>query len=146
MEGSQKGETLMGAPGGEQSSLLQDDSGVIAVTMNEIPGYRVTRVLGTVYGLTVRSRNWGADIGSFFRSSVGGELKWLSELAYKSRNTAVERMISDCIGHGGNAIIALRFETTEVGMYIQASAYGTACIVEKVEEAVATAKNIKLVE
>ena len=48
----------------EEPRSFTDTHGVITSTMNDIPGYRVVKVLGTVYGLTVRSRNWGADLGS----------------------------------------------------------------------------------
>lgn len=111
-----------------------DTHGVITSTMNDIPGYRVVRVLGTVYGLTVRSRNWGADIGSFLKSAVGGELKYLTTMLYRSRNQAVERMVGECMGRGGNAIIAMRFDTAEINVFSQVCAYGTACVVEKIED------------
>jgi uncharacterized protein YbjQ (UPF0145 family) len=101
--------------------------------MNDIPGYRVIRVLGTVYGLTVRSRNWGADIASVLKSAVGGEMKFLTNLLCTARNSAVERMVGECLGRGGNAIIALRFDTGEISAFAQVCAYGTACIVEKIE-------------
>jgi uncharacterized protein YbjQ (UPF0145 family) len=111
-----------------------DTEGIITSTMNDIPGYRVVRILGTVYGLTVRSRNWGADIASVLKSAVGGELKYLTNMLYTARNTAVERMVGECIARGGNAIIAMRYDTTEImNNCAQVCAYGTACVVEKVE-------------
>jgi uncharacterized protein YbjQ (UPF0145 family) len=118
----------------EGNHSFTDTHGVIVSTMNDIPGYRVVRVLGSVYGLTVRSRNWGADIGSFLKSSVGGELKYLTTMLYSARNQAVERMIGECMGRSGNAIIAMRFDTSEMGLYSQVAAYGTACVVEKIED------------
>jgi uncharacterized protein YbjQ (UPF0145 family) len=119
----------------DEPHCFTDTDGVITSTMNDIPGYRVVRVLGTVYGLTVRSRNWGADIATIFKSVVGGELKYLTNVLYTSRNYAVERMVGECIGRGGNAIIALRFDTGEImSSFAQVCAYGTACIVEKVDK------------
>jgi len=115
-------------------SCFTDTNGVITSTMNEIPGYRVVKVLGAIYGITVRSRNWGADIGAFLRSSVGGEIRYFTNLMYTSRNAAVERMIGECLQRGGNAIIALRFDQAEVNTFSQVCAYGTACIVEKIED------------
>lgn len=114
--------------------IFSDTHGVICSTMNDIPGYRVVKVLGTVYGLTVRSRNWGADIAALLRSSVGGELKYFTTMMYRSRNSAVNRMVGECLGRGGNAIIALRFDTGEIKMFAQVCVYGTACIVEKIED------------
>ena len=110
-----------------------DTHGVITSTMNDIPGYRVVRVLGTVYGLTVRSRNWGADIGAFLKSAVGGELRYMTNMLYTARNHAVERMIGECLGRGGNAIVALRFDSGNIHIFSQVCAYGTACVVEKIE-------------
>ena len=118
----------------EIPEIFSDTHGVICSTMNDIPGYRVTKVLGTVYGLTVRSRNWAADIGAVLRSSVGGELKYFTTMMYRSRNSAVERMVGECLGRGGNAIIALRFDAGEIKMFAQVCAYGTACVVEKIED------------
>jgi len=110
-----------------------DTDGIVTSTMNELPGYRVVRTLGTVYGLSVRSRNWGADIASVLKSAVGGELKYLTNLLYAARNDSVERMVGECIGRGGNAIIAMRFDTSEIMNFAQVCAYGTACVVEKIE-------------
>ena len=95
-------------------SCFTDTNGVITSTMNDIPGYRVVKVLGAIYGITVRSRNWGADIGAFLRSSVGGEIRYFTNLMYTSRNAAVERLVGECLQRGGNAIVALRFDQSEV--------------------------------
>jgi uncharacterized protein YbjQ (UPF0145 family) len=110
-----------------------DTNGIITSTMNEIPGYRVVKVLGTVYGISVRSRNWGADIASVLKSAVGGELNYLTNMLYQGRNQAVERMIGEVMSRDGNAVIALRFDTSEVMGFAQVCAYGTACLVERVE-------------
>jgi uncharacterized protein YbjQ (UPF0145 family) len=99
---------------GDTPSCFVETHGIITSTMNDLPGYRVVKVLGTIYGITVRSRNWGADIGSFFRSSVGGEIKYFTNLMYTSRNAAVERLIGECMQRGGNAILAMRFDQSEV--------------------------------
>jgi uncharacterized protein YbjQ (UPF0145 family) len=97
-------------------SCFTDTQGVITSTMNDLPGYRIVKVLGTVYGITVRSRNWGVDIGAFFRSSIGGEIRYITSLMYTSRNAAVERLVGECMQRGGNAIIALRFDQGEVSV------------------------------
>ena len=98
----------------EYPSCFVDTHGVIITTMNDLPGYRVVKVLGTVYGITVRSRNWGADIGAFLRSSVGGEIRYFTNLMYTSRNAAVERLVGECMQRGGNAVIAQQFDQGEV--------------------------------
>jgi uncharacterized protein YbjQ (UPF0145 family) len=105
----------------------------ITTTTNDLPGYKITKILGTVYGLTVRTRNWGADLGAIVRSSVGGELRSFTNLMYTSRNEAVERLVGECMGRGGNAIVAMRFDVSSIGACSQVCAYGTACVVERIE-------------
>jgi uncharacterized protein YbjQ (UPF0145 family) len=89
-------------------ACFTDTHGVITSTMNDVPGYRITKVLGTVYGLTVRSRNWGVDIGAILKSVVGGEIGLFSRLMYTARNEALERLVGEAMGRGGNAVVALR--------------------------------------
>ncbi|KFY45353.1 hypothetical protein V495_03027 [Pseudogymnoascus sp. VKM F-4514 (FW-929)] len=115
----------------EAPSSHIDTHGLIVSTMNDIPGYRVTNVHGTVYGLTVQSRNWGADIGAILRSIVGGEIKLFTNLMYRTRNTAQERLVGEAMGRGANAVIALRFDAAELCGFAQVCAYGTAVTVEK---------------
>jgi hypothetical protein len=57
-----------------------ETDGVITTTMFNIPGYKVIRVLGTVYGLTVRSRNIAASLGMILKSMAGGELRWFTNM------------------------------------------------------------------
>lgn len=89
-------------------AVYLDTHNVLTSTMNDLPGYRVTRVLGTIYGLTVRSRNWGADLGAIFKSVVGGEIGFFTRMMYTSRNEALERLVGECMARGGNAVLALR--------------------------------------
>lgn len=98
----------------EVPSTFVDTHGVIISTMNDLPGYRIVKVLGTIYGITVRARNWGADLGAFLKSAVGGEIRFFTTLMYSSRNSAVERLVGECLQKGGNAIIAMRFDQGEV--------------------------------
>jgi uncharacterized protein YbjQ (UPF0145 family) len=64
-------------------------------TMNDLPGYEVTRVLGEVFGLTVRSRNAVSQLGSQLRSVFGGELKGMTQALTDSRNQVIERMVEE---------------------------------------------------
>ncbi|KAF2021618.1 YjfJ protein [Aaosphaeria arxii CBS 175.79] len=112
--------------------MFADTHGLITTTMNEIPQYRIVKVLGTVYGLSVRSRNIAAGTWTALRSVAGGELKSMTKLLYSSRDQAVERMVGECVSRGGNAIVALRFDTSELLQFAQVCSYGTACIVEPV--------------
>ncbi|KAK9364559.1 putative heavy-metal-binding-domain-containing protein [Lipomyces kononenkoae] len=115
-------------------SCFTDTHGIITTTMNDLPGHQVKQVLGTVYGLTVRSRNWGAGLGGVAKSVVGGEIRVFTKLIYAARNEAVERMIGECMARGGNAIVAMRFDIVDMGGFSQICAYGTACVVEMIRE------------
>lgn len=57
-----------------------ETNGVITTTMFDVPGYRVVKVLGAVYGITVRSRNWAAGLTMVIKSVAGGELKWFTSM------------------------------------------------------------------
>lgn len=119
-------------PESEMFSCFTDTHGIITSTMNDIPGYKINQVLGTVYGLTVRSRNLGAGIGGVMRSLAGGEIRIFTKMLYTARNEAVERMVGECMSRGGNALVAVRFDIVDMGGLSQICAYGTACIIEKV--------------
>ena len=101
-------------------------------TMNDIPGYEVTEVLGEVFGLTVRSRNIGSQFGAAFKSMAGGELKGMTKNLIDSRNEVIDRMTQEAQARGGNAVMAMRFDTSEMGRnWTEICAYGTAVKVQK---------------
>ena len=105
---------------------------MIVTTMNDIPGYDVDEVYGEVMGLTVRSRNIGSQIGAGLKSILGGELKGMTKALIDSRQQVMERMIEEAEGKGANAIIAMRFDTSEMGgQWTEICAYGTAVKVHK---------------
>ncbi|KAF4468171.1 DUF74 domain [Fusarium albosuccineum] len=122
---------------------VTETGGVITTTMMDLPGYRVTKVLGAVYGVTVRSRNIAAGIGMALKSMAGGELRWFTTMLYSCRNDSISRVVDETKKRGGNAIICLRFETGDLGGFAQASAYGTACVVEKIEGATVEAPQLR---
>src|SRR6187397_2847659 len=96
-------------------------------TMNDVPGQVVDDVLGEVFGLTVRSRNVGSQIGASFKSLVGGELKGMTKMLAEGRDHATERLIENAEAKGANAIVAFRFDTSELGTtWTEICAYGTA--------------------
>jgi uncharacterized protein YbjQ (UPF0145 family) len=106
--------------------------GVLISTMNDIPGYEVTEVLGEVFGLTVRSRNIGSQFGAAFKSMAGGELKGMTKNLIDSRNEVIDRMTQEAQARGGNAVMAMRFDTSEMGQnWTEICAYGTAVKVQK---------------
>ena len=84
-------------------------------TMNDIPGYQVTQVLGEVFGLTVRSRNIGSQFGAGLKSLVGGELKGMTKNLVSSRYEVINRMAEEAAAKGADAVLAMRFDTSEMG-------------------------------
>ena len=105
---------------------------MIVTTMNDIPGYTVDEVYGEVMGLTVRSRNVGSQLGAQLKSILGGELKGMTKALVDSRHEVMERMEQEAEAKGGNAIIAMRFDTSEMGPnWTEICAYGTAVRVSK---------------
>src|SRR5881396_3219329 len=100
---------------------------MVITTMNDLPGYRVDEVLGEVFGLTVRSRNIGSTIGAGLKSLVGGELKGMTKMLVEGRQHAQERLVEEAEAKGANAVIAFRFDTSELGStWTEICAYGTA--------------------
>jgi len=100
---------------------------MIITTMNDLPGYDVEEVLGEVFGLTVRSRNLGSQLGATLKSLVGGELKGMTKMLAQGRVHAQERLVEAAEAKGANAIIAFRFDTSELGAtWTEICAYGTA--------------------
>ncbi|HEX9343869.1 MAG TPA: YbjQ family protein [Actinomycetota bacterium] len=104
---------------------------MIIATTNDLPGYQVTEVLGEVFGLTVRSRNIGSQLGAAFKSIAGGELKGMTKNLINSRHEAIARMVAEAEAKGANAVLAMRFDTSEMGdVWTEIAAYGTAVKVQ----------------
>ena len=100
-------------------------------TALELPGYRVTRNLGVVRGIIVRSRSIVGNIGAALQSLVGGNITLYSELCEKARDDAFKLMLQHGAEHGANAIIGMRYDANEVADGItEVLAYGTAVVVQ----------------
>lgn len=105
------------------------------VTTNDVPGYRVTQVLGEVMGLTVRSTNFGQGFTAGFRALGGGEIPEFTQLMYESRYEVMNRMWSEAVQRGANAVIAMRFDSGSLGSFSEMCAYGTAVVIQPVDGA-----------
>jgi uncharacterized protein YbjQ (UPF0145 family) len=100
---------------------------VLISTMNDLPGFEIDEVLGEVFGLTVRSRNLGSTIGATLKSLVGGELKGMTKMLAAGRQDATDRLVAEAQEKGATAIVAFRFDTSELGStWTEICAYGTA--------------------
>jgi uncharacterized protein YbjQ (UPF0145 family) len=100
---------------------------MIITTMNDLPGYEIEEVLGEVFGLTVRARNIGSQLGAAFKSLAGGELRGMTKMLAEGRAHAQERLVEEAEAKGANAVLAFRFDTSELGStWTEICAYGTA--------------------
>ena len=97
------------------------------MTTNDAPGHQVEEVFGEVFGLTVRSRNIGSQIGAGLKSLVGGELGGMTKMLAEGREEAIARLVAEAEAKGANGILAMRFDTSELGStWTEICAYGTA--------------------
>ena len=108
---------------------------MIVTTTENIPGTRVVKTIGQVFGLTVRSRSLGGNIAAALKGLVGGEIGSYVKLNEDSRRQALDRMVQNAAAMGANAVTMMRFDSTEMGRSMsEIVAYGTARIVETVAE------------
>jgi uncharacterized protein YbjQ (UPF0145 family) len=105
----------------------------MVTTSQELPGYRIVRNFGIVRGIIVRSRSLLGSLGAGLQTILGGNITILTELCENTREEAYELMMQHAAEHGANAIIAMRYDATEVMQGVtEVLAYGTAVQVEKI--------------
>lgn len=103
----------------------------MATTAFELPNFRVMQTLGVVRGIVVRSRNMFATIGATFQTLVGGNITIWTKMCEETRADAFNIMIQHASEIGANAIVGVRYDTTEISTGVtEVLAYGTAVIVE----------------
>jgi uncharacterized protein YbjQ (UPF0145 family) len=106
---------------------------MIVATINDLPGYRVTAVIGMVRGITVRSRSVVGNLGGAIQSIFGGNLSIYTELAEHAREEAYQLMVDHARAAGADAVLAMRYDANEIMDGItEVLAYGTAVKVERV--------------
>ncbi len=105
---------------------------MIVATTENIPGYRVIEVKGQVFGVVVRSRGLAGNIMAGLRSIIGGEITEYTQLLEETRKHAVDRMVKNANLMKANAIVMMRFDSSEIGQTMsEIVAYGTAVVLEK---------------
>jgi len=105
---------------------------MIITTTENISGYRVLDVKGEVFGLVVRSRGLGGNIMAGLRSIVGGEITEYTELLEHARQDAIDRMVQHAEAKGANAVVMMRFDSSEMGDTMsEIVAYGTGVVIER---------------
>jgi uncharacterized protein YbjQ (UPF0145 family) len=104
----------------------------LTTTAFELPGYRVTRSLGVVRGIIVRSRSVIGNLGASLQAMVGGNITLYTSLCERAREDAFNLMLSHAGEMGANAVIGVRYDATEIGPGItEVLCYGTAVFVEQ---------------
>ena len=106
---------------------------MMVTTSQELPGYRIVRNFGIVRGIIVRSRSLLGSIGAGLQTIIGGNITILTELCENTREEAYELMMEHAAQHGANAVIAMRYDATEIMQGVtEVLAYGTAVQVERI--------------
>ncbi|OIQ84887.1 hypothetical protein GALL_332940 [mine drainage metagenome] len=103
---------------------------MLVTTTENIPGYRITEVKGHVFGLVVRSRGLGGNLIAGLRALGGGEITEYTEMLEEARRHAIDRLIKNAALRNANAIVMMRFDSSEIGQTMsEIVAYGTAVVV-----------------
>jgi len=103
----------------------------MVTTAMELPGHRIVRNFGVVRGIIVRSRSVIGNLGAALQTIVGGNITILTNLCEKTREEAYELLLMHAAQHGANAVVAFRYDATEVMQGVtEVLAYGTAVLVE----------------
>lgn len=109
---------------------MQETDAVLVATTERPVGYEVVQTLGQVFGVVVRSRGLGVDIVAYFRAWGGGEISQYTRLVEDSRRHAIDRMIENARARGGNAVLMMRFDSSDPTRNMNVVvAYGTAAVV-----------------
>jgi uncharacterized protein YbjQ (UPF0145 family) len=104
---------------------------MIIATTETIAGHRTVTTLGQVFGVVVRSRGLGGNIVAGLRSIVGGEINEYTQMLEEARRHATDRMVANATAMGANAILMMRFDSSEIGQTMsEIVAYGTAAVIE----------------
>src|SRR4051812_15321924 len=118
-------------PGGSPTQAPATQGGVYVATTFDIPGTQIARYCGSCFGVVVRSMGFAKGIGASFKALAGGEVSQYTRLLEDSRRHAVDRMIQNAQVLGANAVIGMRFDSSEIGQSLtEIVAYGTAVVVE----------------
>jgi uncharacterized protein YbjQ (UPF0145 family) len=106
---------------------------MLIVTTENIPGHRIVELRGQCFGVVVRSRGLGGNIMAGLRSIVGGEITEYTQLLEEARRHAVDRLVQNAMAMGANAVVMMRFDSSEIGQTMsEIVAYGTAAVIEPV--------------
>src|ERR1700757_3870422 len=118
----------------KENAMPRVDAGMVTSGV-DLPGYRIVRNLGIVRGIVVRSRSIIGNLGAALQTIVGGNITILTNLCEKTREDAYELLLQHAAQHGANAVVAMRYDATEVMQGVtEVLAYGTAVQVERISD------------
>ena len=104
---------------------------MLVVTTENVAGHRIAEVKGQCFGVVVRSRGLGGNIMAGLRSLAGGEIHEYTQLLEDARRSATDRMVQNATMMGANAVVMMRFDSSEIGQTMsEIVAYGTAAVIE----------------
>ncbi len=107
---------------------------MLVATTEAVAGHRTVETRGQCFGVVVRSRGIGGNVMAGLRSIVGGEIKEYSEMIEQARRHAIDRMVANATAMGANAIVMMRFDSSEIGQTMsEIVAYGTAVVIEPIK-------------
>ena len=106
---------------------------MLVVTTENVAGHQIRETKGQVFGVVVRSRGLGGNIMAGLRSLAGGEIVEYTQMLEEARRHAVDRMVKNATLMHANAIVMMRFDSSEMGQTMsEVVAYGTAVIIDPV--------------
>jgi uncharacterized protein YbjQ (UPF0145 family) len=104
---------------------------MLVVTTENVAGHRTVDVKGQCFGVVVRSRGIGGNIMAGLRSIAGGEISEYTQMIEEARRHAIDRMVQNAAVMGANAVVMMRFDSSEIGQTMsEIVAYGTAVVIE----------------
>jgi uncharacterized protein YbjQ (UPF0145 family) len=104
---------------------------MLVATTENVGGYRVVETKGQCFGVVVRSRGIGGNMMAGLRSLVGGEITEYTVMIEEARRHAIDRMVQNATAMGANAVVMMRFDSSEIGQTMsEIVAYGTAVVIE----------------
>jgi uncharacterized protein YbjQ (UPF0145 family) len=108
---------------------------MLVATTETVAGHKVRQTLGQCFGVVVRSRGLGGNIMAGLRSIVGGEITEYTQMLEEARRHAVDRLIQNATLMGANAILMMRFDSSEIGQTMsEIVAYGTAVVLDSIPQ------------
>jgi uncharacterized protein YbjQ (UPF0145 family) len=104
---------------------------MLVATTESVGGHRTVETKGQCFGVVVRSRGLGGNIMAGLRAIAGGEIKEYTEMVEHARRQAIDRMVETATAMGANAVVMMRFDSSEIGQTMsEIVAYGTAVVIE----------------